>query len=60
MSTLRTETSVKERYAAGAQAQEAELCCPVDYDTQYLKVIPQERRTAESLKQCDWLSQHAA
>ena len=42
MSTLRTETSVKERYAAGAQAQEAELCCPVDYDPKYLEVIPNE------------------
>ena len=36
------ESAVKERYAAGAQAQEAALCCPVDYDPQYLKVIPQE------------------
>ena len=42
MSTVRTETSVKERYAAGAQAQEAELCCPVDYDPKYLEVIPNE------------------
>ena len=40
--TLPVETAVKERYAAGAQAQEAALCCPVDYDPQYLKVIPQE------------------
>lgn len=37
-----TETSVKERYAAGAQAAEAALCCPVDYDPQFLKVIPEE------------------
>ncbi len=36
------ESAVRERYAAGAQAQEAALCCPVDYDPQYLKVIPQE------------------
>lgn len=36
------ESAVKARYAAGAQAQEAALCCPVDYDPQYLKVIPQE------------------
>ena len=36
------ETAVRQRYAAGAQAQEAALCCPVDYDPQYLKVIPQE------------------
>ncbi len=36
------ETAVRERYAAGAQAQEAKLCCPVDYNPEYLKVIPQE------------------
>ena len=36
------ETAVRERYAAGAQAQEPALCCPVSYDPQYLKVIPQE------------------
>ena len=33
-------------YANDIQRQlrqrEAELCCPVDYDTQYLTVIPQE------------------
>jgi len=39
---MRTETAVKERYAAGAQTRETELCCPVDYDPQYLKVIPEE------------------
>lgn len=43
MSTgLKTESSVKERYAAGAQEQEPALCCPVDYDPKYLKVIPTE------------------
>ena len=31
---------VQERYAAGAQAVEAALCCPVDYNPQYLKIIP--------------------
>ncbi len=36
------EAAVKERYAAAAQAQEAALCCPVEYEPQYLKVIPQE------------------
>src|SRR3954467_5938207 len=41
-SAVPVETSVKKRYAAGAQAQEAALCCPVDYDPQYLRVIPQE------------------
>ena len=40
--TVKTESAVKERYAAGAQAQEAALCCPVDYDPQYLKAIPKE------------------
>ena len=36
------ENSVKDRYAAASQAREAALCCPVDYDAQYLKVIPSE------------------
>jgi arsenite methyltransferase len=34
--------AVGERYAAGAQAVEAELCCPVDYDARYLGVLPEE------------------
>ena len=33
---------MRKRYAAGAQATEAKLCCPVDYNTEYLKVIPTE------------------
>lgn len=33
---------VKSRYGQAALAQEAALCCPVDYDPQYLKVIPEE------------------
>jgi len=33
---------VKDRYSAGAQAVEAALCCPIDYDPQYLKIIPQD------------------
>ncbi len=36
------ENSVKERYAAASHEREAALCCPVDYDAQYLKVIPNE------------------
>lgn len=36
------ELAVRERYAAAAQAREAALCCPVAYDPQYLKVIPEE------------------
>src|SRR5712671_6067364 len=42
MSTINAESEVRKRYAAGAQATEAKLCCPVDYKTEYLKVIPQE------------------
>ena len=37
-----TENAVRERYAAAANEQEPALCCPVDYDASYLKVIPQE------------------
>ncbi len=36
------ESSVKDRYAAGAQRAEAALCCPVDYDPKYLEIIPKE------------------
>src|SRR6266513_2972885 len=36
------ESAVRERYAAGAKSNEAELCCPVDYQSEYLKVIPAE------------------
>jgi ubiquinone/menaquinone biosynthesis C-methylase UbiE len=39
---MKTESAVKDRYAAAAEQAEAALCCPVDYDPQYLKVIPQE------------------
>jgi len=39
---MKQENAVKSRYASAAEAQEAALCCPVDYDPQYLKVIPQE------------------
>lgn len=42
MSSLNVERAVKDRYAAGAQARETALCCPVNYDPQYLKAIPEE------------------
>lgn len=42
MSKLNAESAVRERYAAGAQTAEAKLCCPVDYNPEYLKAIPQE------------------
>jgi SAM-dependent methyltransferase len=37
-----TESIVRQRYAAGALAPESKLCCPVDYDGQYLEIIPEE------------------
>jgi len=36
------ESAVRERYSAAAALREEALCCPVDYDPQYLKVIPNE------------------
>ena len=36
------EHAVAERYSAGAQAVEAALCCPVDYDPRFLPAIPAE------------------
>ncbi len=37
-----TDTAVYERYAAAAQEREDVLCCPVDYRTEHLSVIPDE------------------
>jgi ubiquinone/menaquinone biosynthesis C-methylase UbiE len=42
MSAFNAETAVRERYAAGAKTAESKLCCPVAYDNERLKVIPQE------------------
>ena len=39
---MHTQSSVEARYADAAHQAEAALCCPVDYDPQYLKVIPQK------------------
>ncbi len=39
---MNAEKAVRQRYAAGAQSPEAKLCCPVDYNPEFLKVIPQE------------------
>ena len=33
---------VKKRYSEGAEAVQTELCCPVDYDTELLKILPKE------------------
>src|SRR4029450_4251019 len=38
----RKETVVRQRYAAGAKERSEKLCCPVDYDSEYLSIIPQE------------------
>lgn len=37
-----SESATRERYAAAAAAPEAALCCPVQYNPQYLKKIPTE------------------
>jgi len=42
MAVASMERAVEERYTAGARVAEAALCCPVDYNTQYLEVLPQE------------------
>ena len=39
---LDVESAVRARYGAAAAAKEDALCCPVDYDPQYLKIIPAE------------------
>ncbi len=36
------ETAVRSRYGAAALAVEDALCCPVEYDPQYLKILPSE------------------
>ena len=37
-----TETIVRRRYAAGAKERADKLCCPVEYESDYLKVVPRE------------------
>lgn len=39
---LNVDIAVRERYSSAAKAQEAALCCPIDYDPKYLKAIPKE------------------
>jgi ubiquinone/menaquinone biosynthesis C-methylase UbiE len=36
------EQAVQARYSTGAKEVQERLCCPVDYDTQYLKELPAE------------------
>lgn len=42
MTVANVEQIVKERYRQGARNQVEELCCPIDYDPRYLRVIPEE------------------
>lgn len=42
VSSINTETAVRKRYSTAAQQREASLCCPVTYDPQYLRIIPDE------------------
>jgi arsenite methyltransferase len=42
MSSVPMESAVKEAYAHGAGERVDALCCPVDYDPQYLGAIPDE------------------
>jgi arsenite methyltransferase len=36
------ESIVRRRYTAGAKQRTEKLCCPVDYESEYLKIIPHE------------------
>jgi len=36
------EDAIRARYTAAARRREATLCCPVDYDPQYLEIIPED------------------
>src|SRR5262245_24406368 len=36
------EQAVRDRYTQGAAERQAELCCPVSYNTDLLKIIPPE------------------
>lgn len=39
---LDVETAVKRRYSSGARKRQESLCCPVNYNREYLKIIPAE------------------
>jgi arsenite methyltransferase len=39
---MTVEAGVLERYSQGAEARQADLCCPVDYDRELLAILPQE------------------
>ncbi len=39
---MSVETGVLQRYSQGAEAVQADLCCPVDYDRELLAILPAE------------------
>ena len=39
---MSVESAVRERYSAASQQAEPALCCPVDYDSRYLEILPEE------------------
>lgn len=39
---LNIEKAVQERYTNGARGRQSELCCPVEYEAQYLDALPRE------------------
>jgi arsenite methyltransferase len=41
-SAIHFESAVRNRYSAASQTKVEALCCPVEYNREYLKVIPQE------------------
>lgn len=40
--SMNVENSVRERYSEGARERQEALCCPVDYDTGLLAMLPDE------------------
>ncbi len=40
--SLDVERAVRERYTSGARARQDDLCCPVEYESRYLDVLPAE------------------
>ena len=41
-SSTNVEQAVRQRYSAASKEAEPALCCPVDYNTDYLEVLPEE------------------
>jgi len=40
--SMNVESSVRERYSEGAKDRQESLCCPVDYDSGLLAMLPDE------------------